>query len=114
MAFAGDDRFKCRVHLDERSGAFFALGVGKATGCPAVIVTTSGTATANVFPAVIEASGSETPLLVLTADRPHHLRDSDANQAIDQIRLFGPFVRDFFEVAPPVRPRRTCRRHGFQ
>ena len=102
MAFAGDDRFKCRVHLDERSGAFFALGVGKATGCPAVIVTTSGTATANVFPAVIEASGSETPLLVLTADRPHHLRDSDANQAIDQIRLFGPFVRDFFEVAPPV------------
>jgi 2-succinyl-5-enolpyruvyl-6-hydroxy-3-cyclohexene-1-carboxylate synthase len=102
MAFAADGRFRCRVHLDERSGAFFALGVGKATGRPAAVVTTSGTATANVFPAVIEAARSETPLLVLTADRPHHLRDSDANQAIDQVRLYGPFVREFFDVAPPT------------
>jgi 2-succinyl-5-enolpyruvyl-6-hydroxy-3-cyclohexene-1-carboxylate synthase len=102
MACAADGRFRLRVHLDERSAAFFALGVGKATGRPAVVITTSGTATANVLPAVIEAARGETPLLVLTADRPHHLRDSDANQAIDQTRLYGPFVRAFHEVAPPT------------
>lgn len=102
MAFARDERFTVRVHLDERSAAFFALGVGKASGVPAVVVTTSGTATTNVFPALIEAAQSEAPLLVLTADRPHHLRDSDANQAIDQLRLFGPYVRAFFDVAPPT------------
>ena len=102
FAFDSDERFRTRVHLDERSAAFFALGIGKATGRPAAVVTTSGTATANVFPAVIEAAQSEVPLLVLTADRPHHLRDSDANQAIDQIGLYGPFVRRFFEVAPPT------------
>ena len=102
MAFAADDRFRCRVHLDERSAAFFALGVGKASGRPAVVVTTSGTAAANVFPAVIEAAQGETPLLVLTADRPHHLRDADANQAIDQIHLYGSFTRAFFEVAQPI------------
>lgn len=102
LAFDADDRFSVRVHLDERSAAFFALGIGKASGLPAVLVTTSGTATANAFPAVIEAAQSEAPLLVLTADRPHHLRDSDANQAIDQLRLFGPYPRAFFEVAPPA------------
>lgn len=103
MAFASDGRFAVRVHLDERSAGFFALGVGKASGAPAVVITTSGTAVANLYPAVVEASQSETPLLVLTADRPHRLRDADANQAIDQLRVFGPFVRAFFESAPPTR-----------
>ena len=102
LAFDADDRFRVRVHLDERSAAFFALGIGKASGLPAVLMTTSGTAAANAFPAVIEAAQSEAPLLVLTADRPHHLRDSDANQAIDQLRLFGPYPRAFFEVTPPA------------
>ena len=102
LAFAAHGDFRMRVHLDERSAGFFALGVGKATGVPAVVLTTSGTATANLFPAVMEAAQGETPLLVLTADRPHRLRDSDANQAVDQIRLYGPFVREFFEVAPPA------------
>ena len=101
LAFARDSRFRMRVHLDERSAAFFALGVGKALGMPAAIVTTSGTAVANVLPAVVEASQSGVPLVVLTADRPHRLRDSDANQAIDQVRIFGGFVREFFDVAPP-------------
>jgi len=89
-----------RVHLDERSAGFFALGIGKASGMPAVVLTTSGTAAANLFPAVIEASQGETPLLVLTADRPHRMRGGDANQTIDQLRLFGPFVHEFFEVEP--------------
>ncbi len=103
LALAADGRFTLRVHLDERSAAFFALGVGKATGSPAALLTTSGTAAANAYPAVVEASQAEVPLLVLTADRPHRLRDADANQAIDQTRLFGPYVRAFFEVAPPTR-----------
>jgi len=101
LAFARDGRFRTRVHLDERSAAFFALGVGRATGVPAAVVTTSGTAAANLLPAVVEASQSEVPLLLLTADRPHRLRDADANQAIDQVRLFGSYPRAFYEVAPP-------------
>jgi 2-succinyl-5-enolpyruvyl-6-hydroxy-3-cyclohexene-1-carboxylate synthase len=86
--------------VDERSAGFFALGVGKATGTPAAVITTSGTAGANLYPAVVEASQGEVPLLVLTADRPHRLRDTDGNQAMDQIRLFGSFPRAFIEVAP--------------
>ena len=101
MAFVADGRFRIRVHPDERSAAFFGVGVGKASGVPAAMVTTSGTAAANVFPAVIEARQSETPLLVLTADRPHHLRGADANQAIDQLRLYGSYAKEFVEVAPP-------------
>ena len=100
LAFARHGGFRVRVHLDERSAGFFALGTGKASGVPAVVLTTSGTAAANLFPAVIEASQGETPLVVLTADRPHRTRGGDANQTIDQLRLFGPFVHEFFEVAP--------------
>jgi 2-succinyl-5-enolpyruvyl-6-hydroxy-3-cyclohexene-1-carboxylate synthase len=103
LAFAADGRFRLRVHLDERSAAFFALGVGKASGIPAAVLTTSGTATANLYGAVIEAAQAEVPLLILTADRPHRLRGADANQAIDQTRLYGPYVRAFFETAPPER-----------
>ncbi|SVD10896.1 uncharacterized protein METZ01_LOCUS363750, partial [marine metagenome] len=66
------------------------------------MVTTSGTAAANVLPAVVEAHESATPLLVLTADRPLHLRGADANQTIDQVRLYGEFTRGFFEVAEPM------------
>jgi 2-succinyl-5-enolpyruvyl-6-hydroxy-3-cyclohexene-1-carboxylate synthase len=102
LAFARDGRFRMRVHLDERSAAFFALGVGKATGVPAAVVTTSGSAVANLFPAVVEANQAETPLLVLTADRPPRLRGSDANQAIDQGRIFGTYARAFFEAGPPA------------
>ena len=102
LAFARHGRFRMRVHLDERSAAYFALGVGKASGLPAAVVTTSGTAAANLLPAVVEAAQSEAPLLVLTADRPHRLRDADANQAIDQVGLYGTFPRAFFDVGPPV------------
>jgi len=109
LAFAADGRFKIRVHLDERSAAFFALGVGKASGRPAVVVTTSGTAAANVFPAVIEASQAEVPLIVLTADRPHRLRGADANQAIDQIGLYGGYPRAFHEMALPTLDARDLR-----
>lgn len=102
LAFAADGRFRLRVHPDERSAAFFALGVGKASRRPAVVLTTSGTATANLLPAVVEADRAEVPLLVVTADRPPRLRDADANQAIDQVRLYGTYPRASFELAVPT------------
>lgn len=90
------------THLDERSAAFFALGMGKAGAGPAAVVTTSGTAVANLYPAVVEAASSETPLLLLSADRPRRLRGSDANQTIDQLEIFGRYTRAFFDLADPV------------
>lgn len=101
MAAAREETVRLRVFLDERSAAFFALGMGKGSGEPAAVVTTSGTAVANLLPAVVEAYQSETPLLLLTADRPHHLRDSDANQAIHQPGIFGEFTRAAWDLPQP-------------
>lgn len=89
------------IHFDERGTAFAALGYGRATGRPAVWITTSGTAAANGLPAVVEAAQSGVPLMALTADRPHELRDTGANQAIDQIHLFGAYPRWFFDLPAP-------------
>ncbi|HYJ60470.1 MAG TPA: 2-succinyl-5-enolpyruvyl-6-hydroxy-3-cyclohexene-1-carboxylic-acid synthase, partial [Actinomycetota bacterium] len=100
LAVARDDRIEVHVHLDERAGAFFALGVAKATGVPAVVMTTSGTAAAELWPAAVEASQSRTPLLLVTADRPPRLRGTGANQTIDQDDLFGRYARAYVE--PPV------------
>ncbi len=97
----GGEVLRLRVFLDERSAAFFALGLGKATGRPAVVVTTSGTAVANLLPAVVEAAWSETPLLLLTADRPARLRGADANQVIDQRGIFGPYPVLALELPDP-------------
>jgi 2-succinyl-5-enolpyruvyl-6-hydroxy-3-cyclohexene-1-carboxylate synthase len=84
--------------VDERSAGFFALGAGQATGTPAVVVCTSGTAAANLHPAVCEADQAGVPLLVLTSDRPPELRDIGAGQTIDQLKLYGEAVRWFCEV----------------
>ena len=78
--------------VDERSAAFFALGRAKLTGVPAAVVTTSGTAVAELLPAVIEAYYSGTPLIVITADRPARYRGSGAPQCIEQEGIFGPYV----------------------
>ena len=101
MACAREERIRIWVLLDERCAGFFALGLGKATRRPAAVVTTSGTATANLFPAVIEASQAGVPLLVLTADRPYELQGTDANQTIDQSRLYGSFVRESLDAGEP-------------
>jgi 2-succinyl-5-enolpyruvyl-6-hydroxy-3-cyclohexene-1-carboxylate synthase len=86
------------VIVDERSAAFFALGAAQASGAPVAILCTSGTAAANLHPAVCEANESALPLLVLTADRPPELRGVGAGQAIDQLKLYGDSVRWFCEV----------------
>ena len=87
--------------LDERSTAFFALGMAKASRRPVAILCSSGTATANFFPAVVEARVGRVPLIVLTADRPPELRDVGAPQTIDQIRLYGAYPKWSVEVAVP-------------
>ncbi|MDT8340919.1 MAG: 2-succinyl-5-enolpyruvyl-6-hydroxy-3-cyclohexene-1-carboxylic-acid synthase [Longimicrobiales bacterium] len=99
-----------RVFLDERAAAYFALGVGKATGVPAAVLTTSGTAVANLLPAVVEAHQAEVPLLLLTADRPRRLRDADANQTIRQAGIFAAFVREAWDLPEP-RAEEEALRH---
>ncbi|WP_071517493.1 2-succinyl-5-enolpyruvyl-6-hydroxy-3-cyclohexene-1-carboxylic-acid synthase [Geitlerinema sp. PCC 9228] len=88
--------------LDERTAGFFALGIARQTGKPTVLVCTSGTAAANYYPAVVEAAESQTPLLVLTADRPPELRECRAGQAIDQVKLYGSYPNWQIELATPV------------
>lgn len=102
LTAASNPALRCWVHLDERSAAFFALGMARAGGRPVALICTSGTAAANFLPAVVEASLARVPLVVLTADRPHELRDWGAPQTIDQVHLFGRYVRWFVDLPPPA------------
>jgi len=94
---------RLHVRIDERSAAFLALGLAKASGRPAAVVCTSGTAAAHFHAAVIEADEASVPLLVLTADRPPELRGTGASQAIDQLKLYGSAARWFGEVGTPEK-----------
>lgn len=101
LAAASHPSTQVTVHFDERGSAFFAVGYGRATRKPCVWLTTSGTAAANGFPAIVEASMDNVPMICLTADRPPELRDTGANQTIDQVRLYGHYPRWFAELPTP-------------
>lgn len=101
LAAAESEELRCHVIVDERSAGFFALGQARASGRPSLLICTSGTAGAHYFPAIIEASQSFLPLIVVTADRPWELHASAAPQTIDQIKLFGDHVRAFSDLGLP-------------
>jgi 2-succinyl-5-enolpyruvyl-6-hydroxy-3-cyclohexene-1-carboxylate synthase len=101
LALAANPAIRTWVQLDERAGAFFALGMAKASRRAVAILATSGTAVVNFMPAVVEAREARVPLLVLTADRPPELRDRAAPQAIDQVHLYGRFAKWYAELPVP-------------
>ena len=100
------------VEVDERSAAFFALGLAKATLKPVILLCTSGTAAANYYPAICEAQASGIPLIILTTDRPHELRQVGASQTMDQLNLFNQHVKFFAEMALPEATD-TMRQYAF-
>lgn len=106
LILAEHPNIKTYINIDERSAGFFALGMAKQSGKPVALLCTSGTAAANYYPAIIEAHYARVPLLVLTADRPHELREVGAPQAIDQIHLYGKYVKWFTDApVPEDRPK---------
>ena len=101
LAFAASGKIKQHIFIDERASAFFALGIAKAAGRPVAVVTTSGTATAEIYPAIIEAYLTRVPLIVCTADRPEYLRNTGANQTINQENLYKNHIRFFHDFRLP-------------
>jgi 2-succinyl-5-enolpyruvyl-6-hydroxy-3-cyclohexene-1-carboxylate synthase len=101
LAFAEQKKIKCFVHIDERVSGFFAMGLAKASGLPVAIVTTSGTATAELYPAIIEAYQQRIPLIICTADRPPELLNTGANQTINQWNLYKNHIRWFKYIGLP-------------
>jgi 2-succinyl-5-enolpyruvyl-6-hydroxy-3-cyclohexene-1-carboxylate synthase len=108
IALVTDGRVAVHVHHDERSGSFMAVGLGRATRRPAIVLTTSGTAAAELHAAVVEADLDHVPLLVLTADRPPRLRGVGAPQTIDQVHLFDGVVRRFIDTELPTDHNRDA------
>lgn len=100
-AFASTENLDVYMQVDERSAAYFALGLAKASGEPVVLLCTSGTAASNYHPAITEAYYARLPLVVITADRPHELREVGAPQAIDQIRMYGEHVKYSVDMPLP-------------
>lgn len=102
LAAATHNKAKTHTHFDERGLGFLALGLSRASQKPVVIITTSGTAVANLYPAVIEAKQSAVPLIILSADRPPELNNCGANQAIEQHNIFANYPVFFAQVATPT------------
>jgi 2-succinyl-5-enolpyruvyl-6-hydroxy-3-cyclohexene-1-carboxylate synthase len=98
LALTREQLLRCHSHIDERCAGFFALGLAKTSYRPVALTCTSGSAVAELLPAVVEAHEARVPLIVLSADRPPELRDIGAGQTIDQLKIFGGFTKWFFEV----------------
>jgi len=103
MGVAQNPQASSFVHYDERGLSYHALGYASATGKPVCVIVTSGTAVANCYPAVMEASKKKIPLIILTADRPPELRNTGANQTIDQVKIYGDYARFFFDMPCPAK-----------
>lgn len=101
LAFAANKKIKKHVIIDERSSGFFALGISKLQKSLTAVLTTSGTAVAELYPAIIEAYFEKIPLIIITADRPHYLRNSGANQTINQDNIFHNHIRAFADLGLP-------------
>lgn len=101
IAFEKNDKISKHVIIDERSAGFFALGLAKKSENPVAIVTTSGTAVAELYPAIIEAYNDRVPLIICTADRPHYLRNTGSNQTINQENIFRNHARCFEDLKLP-------------
>ena len=110
FSFAKNKKIKCFVNIDERSSAFFALGLAKASKTPVAVVTTSGTAAAELYPAIIEAYQQRVPLIICTADRPPELLNTGANQTINQQNLYKNHIRWFRNVGLPSLKKLKLRR----
>jgi 2-succinyl-5-enolpyruvyl-6-hydroxy-3-cyclohexene-1-carboxylate synthase len=109
LALVREPSLRAWSHVDERTAGFFGLGLAKETGRPVAVACTSGTAAAELTPAVHEAREARVPLIVLTADRPPELREVGAGQTIDQLRLYGSAAKWFFEVGDhPATPERVA------
>ncbi len=111
LTLAAQEGIEATSVIDERSAGFVALGMAKASGRPVAVTCTSGTAAANLHPAVVEAYEARVPLIVLTGDRPPELRDVGAGQAIDQIKLYGTAAKWFVEVGTHDPGRETAIHH---
>jgi len=101
LAFSENSKIKTFVNIDERTSGFFALGLANKTNSPVAVVTTSGTATANLYPAIIEAFQQRIPLIVCTADRPPELQNCGANQTINQQNIYANHIRYFVNIGLP-------------
>ncbi|MFN1836076.1 2-succinyl-5-enolpyruvyl-6-hydroxy-3-cyclohexene-1-carboxylic-acid synthase [Balneola sp. MJW-20] len=110
MAFVSHPGFRIHTVIDERTAAFTALGIAKTSGKPAVLICTSGTAAANYYPAVIEATQSNVPLIIAGADRPYHLQQVGASQTIDQLKLFGDYPVYFQNMGEPSSDEPSIKR----
>src|SRR2546423_762771 len=110
LTLGDEERIRSHSVIDERSAGFVALGIAKATRKPVAITCTSGSAAANLMPAVVEAHEARVPLILLTADRPPELREVGAGQAIDQLKLYGSAAKWFVEVGNH-EPGRTAAVH---
>lgn len=101
LAFDANKKIKKHVFVDERQSGFFALGLAKQTNLPVAVVTTSGTAAVELYPAIVEAYQNRVPLIICTADRPAQLRNKGANQTINQDNLYKNHIRFFYDTGLP-------------